>query len=160
MKTWQKKSRTNNKTSRTRINYRKKYIKTKNSFINYNGKKAYLTGDLGYIKNGILYCKGRKDNQIKFKGYRIELTDIEKNLQDLDYIDNAVAVANTNKEGKVLNVIAFVILKENTTKTELEIKKDLQEKIPEYMCPKIKIIKEIPLNVNGKCDKNRLLEEF
>lgn len=133
---------------------------SKNSFINYNGKKAYLTGDLGYIKNGILYCKGRKDNQIKFKGYRIELTDIEKNLQDLDYIDNAVAVANTNKEGKVLNIIAFVRLKENTTKTELEIKKDLQEKIPEYMCPKIKIIKEFPLNANGKCDKKRLLEEF
>ena len=133
---------------------------SKNLFINYNGKKAYLTGDLGYIKNGILYCKGRKDNQIKFKGYRIELTDIEKNLQDLDYIDNAVAVANTNKEGKVLNIIAFVILKKNTTKTELEIKKDLQKKIPEYMCPKIKIIKEFPLNANGKCDKKRLLEEF
>lgn len=133
---------------------------SKNSFINYNGKKAYLTGDLGYIKNGILYCKGRKDNQIKFKGYRIELTDIEKNLQDLDYIDNAVAVANTNKEGKVLNIIAFVILRENITETELEIKKDLQKKIPEYMCPKIKIIKEFPLNANGKCDKKRLLEEF
>lgn len=133
---------------------------SKNSFINYNGKKAYLTGDLGYMKNGILYCKGRKDNQIKFKGYRIELTDIEKNLQDLDYIDNAVAVANTNKEGKVLNIIAFVILRENITETELEIKKDLQKKIPEYMCPKIKIIKEFPLNANGKCDKKRLLEEF
>lgn len=133
---------------------------SKNSFINYNGKKAYLTGDLGYIKNGILYYKGRKDNQIKFKGYRIELTDIEKNLQDLDYIDNAVAVANTNKEGKVLNIIAFVILRENITETELEIKKDLQKKIPEYMCPKIKIIKEFPLNANGKCDKKRLLEEF
>lgn len=133
---------------------------SKNSFINYNGKKAYLTGDLGYMKNGILYCKGRKDNQIKFKGYRIELTDIEKNLQDLDYIDNAVAVANTNKEGKVLNIISFVILRENITETELEIKKDLQKKIPEYMCPKIKIIKEFPLNANGKCDKKRLLEEF
>lgn len=133
---------------------------TKNSFINYNGKKAYLTGDVGYIKNGILYYKARKDTQIKFKGYRIELTDIEKNLQNLDYIDNAIAVANTNKEGKVLNIVAFVMLKENTIKTELEIKKDLQEKIPEYMCPKIKIIKEIPLNANGKCDKKRLLEEF
>ena len=133
---------------------------TKNSFINYNEKKAYLTGDLGYIKNGILYYKARKDTQIKFKGYRIELTDIEKNLQNLDYIDNAIAVANTNKEGKVLNIVAFVMLKENTIKTELEIKRDLQEKIPEYMCPKIKIIKEIPLNANGKCDKKRLLEEF
>ena len=130
------------------------------SFIKYKGKKAYLTGDLGYIKKGILYYKTRKDTQIKFKGYRIELTDIEKNLQELDYIENAVTVAKSNKEGKVLNIIAFVILKENTTKTELEIKKDIQKKIPEYMCPKIKIIEKIPLNANGKCDKKRLLEEF
>ena len=58
----------------------------KKSFFEYNGEKAYATGDLGYIKNNMLYCKGRKDKQIKFKGYRIELTDIEKNLQELEYI--------------------------------------------------------------------------
>ena len=77
---------------------------TNNSFIQYNGEKAYLTGDLGYIKNGILYYKARKDKQIKFKGYRIELTDIENNLQELDYIDRAIAIANKNKENKVLNM--------------------------------------------------------
>ena len=61
---------------------------------------------------------------------------------------------------KVLNIIAFVSLKENIIKTELEIRQDLLKKIPEYMCPKIKIIKEFPLNSNGKCDEKRLVEEF
>lgn len=131
-----------------------------NSFFEYNGKKAYLTGDLGYIKNGMLYYKARKDKQIKFKGYRIELTDIEENLQELDYIDKAVVIRNANDDDKILNIIAFVSLKENVTKTELEIIQDLQKKIPEYMCPKIKIIKDFPLNTNGKCDEKRLLEEF
>lgn len=133
---------------------------TNNSFIQYNGEKAYLTGDLGYIKNGILYYKARKDKQIKFKGYRIELTDIENNLQELDYIDRAIAIANKNKENKVLNIIAFVTLKDNINKSELQIKKDLQKKIPEYMCPKIKIVNNFPLNKNGKCDEKKLLEEF
>lgn len=131
-----------------------------NSFFEYNGKKAYLTGDLGYIKNGMLYYKSRKDKQIKFKGYRIELTDIEENLQELEYIDKAVAIRNANEDDKVLNIIAFVSLKENVTKTELEIIQDLQKKIPEYMCPKIKIIKDFPLNTNGKCDEKKLLGEF
>lgn len=133
---------------------------TNNSFIQYNGVKAYLTGDLGYIKNGILYYKGRCDKQIKFKGYRIELTDIENNLQTLDYIGKAVVIANKNKENKVLNIIAFVTLKENIKKSELEIKQDLQRKLPEYMYPKIKIISSFPLNKNGKCDEKKLLEEF
>lgn len=131
-----------------------------NYFFEYNGEKAYLTGDLGYMNNGILYYKARKDKQIKFKGYRIELTDIEQNLQELDYIDKAVVINNVNTDNKVLNIIAFVSLKENESKNELEIIQDIRQKLPEYMCPKIKIIKDFPLNINGKCDEKRLLEEF
>ena len=138
------------------------YVKNTKSkaFIEYNGEKGYLTGDLGYIKNGILFYEARKDRQIKYKGYRIELSDIEKNLQSIDYIDKAVTVANTNKEEKVLGIISFVILKENSSKTELEIKKDLKNKVPEYMCSQIKIVKEFPLNQNGKCDTKKLLENL
>ena len=131
-----------------------------NPFINYNNKKAYLTGDLGYIKDNILYYVERKDKQIKFKGYRIELSDIEKNLQELKYIEKAVVVAKKNNENKVQNIIAFVKVKENENKTELQIKTDILNKIPSYMCPKIKIVKEFPINKNGKCDEKKLLEEL
>lgn len=130
------------------------------SFMEYDGKKAYLTGDLGYMKNNILYYKARNDKQIKFKGYRIELTDIEMNLQNFSYIDNAVVLAKKNNDHKILNVIAFVRLKQNITKTELEIRNDLHQKLPEYMCPKVRIVKQLPLNRNGKCDEQKLLEEF
>ena len=131
-----------------------------NSFIQYNGRKAYLTGDLGYIRNGILYYKARKDKQIKFKGYRIELADIEQNLQQLNYIDKTVVVAKKGKDDKVLNIISFIKLKENVVKTDKEIREDLQTKMPEYMCPRIKIVKEFPINKNGKCDEKKLLEEY
>lgn len=131
----------------------------KEAFIIYNKKKAYLTGDLGYIKDGNLYCIGRKDKQIKYKGYRIELQDIEKNIYELSYIDKAVVVAKA-KDNKVNKIIAFVKLKEDINKTTLEIKTELQKKIPDYMCPTIKIIDEFPLNQNGKCDEKKLLEEY
>ncbi len=130
------------------------------SFFEYNGKKAYLTGDLGYIKDGMLYYKARKDKQVKYKGYRIELSDIEENLQKLSYIDKAVAVKNINKDGKVVNIIAFVSLKENVSKSEFDITQDILKKVPQYMCPKIKIVKDFPLNANGKCDEKKLLENF
>lgn len=130
-----------------------------NPFINYNNKKAYLTGDLGYIKNNILYYIERKDKQVKFKGYRIELSDIENNLQELNYIEKTVVIAKKNKENKVQNIIAFVKVKENEIKTELQIKSDISNKLPSYMCPKITIVKEFPINQNGKCDEKKLLEE-
>lgn len=136
------------------------YLNTENkSFIQYKNQKAYLTGDLGYIKNKVLYYKSRKDSQIKFKGYRIELADIEKNLEELNYIEKAVVVTKINEDNKVTNIIAFVKLRENIEIKESVINKDLQIKIPEYMRPKIKIIKEFPINKNGKCDKKKLLEE-
>ena len=127
-----------------------------NSFIRYKGKKAYLTGDLGYLKNEILYYKQRKDKQIKYKGYRIELSDIENNLLKLKYIEKAVVVAKKNEEGKVKNILAFV----KTCEEMEKIKKDLKKRLPEYMIPKIKIVDKFPLNSNGKCDEKKLLEEF
>lgn len=129
------------------------------AFIEYQGKKGYLTGDIGYIDNGILFYVSRKDSQIKFKGYRIELQDIEENLQTLKYLEKAVVVLDNNNE-KNFKIVAFVKLKDGIAKTKLEIKKDLLLKIPEYMCPIINIVDNIPINNNGKCDKNKLLEEY
>ena len=131
-----------------------------NSFLTFNGKKAYLTGDLGYIENNILYYIARKDTQIKYKGYRIELSDIEKNLQSISYVEKAVVVAKKNAENKITDLFAFVKLYEGKNISEFQIKKDLQCMIPSYMCPKIKIIKEFPINKNGKCDSKKLLEDI
>lgn len=130
----------------------------KKSFIIYNGENGYLTGDIGYIKNGNLYYQDRKDKQIKYKGYRIELLDIEENLYKLGYLEKVVVVAKKNKENKVIKIIAFVKLKYNIKKTENEVRKEIKNKLPEYMCPNIKIIEEIPLNRNGKIDEKILIQ--
>jgi len=131
--------------------------KTKeNSFVEYNEQRAYLTGDLGYLKDGNLYYHSRKDNQIKYKGYRIELLDIENNLYNLNYFEKVKVLAKISDENTVTKLIAFVKLKPNIKKTEIEIKRDLESKIPEYMRPSIKILEEFPINNNGKTDVEAL----
>ena len=126
------------------------------SFITYKGEKAYLTGDLGYMKNGLVYYKERKDKQIKYKGYRIELSDIENNIQQLKYVEKTVVVAKKDDSGKIISIFAFI----KTDETINKIKQDLKTKLPDYMMPKIKLIDSFPMNSNGKCDEKKLLEEL
>jgi len=127
-----------------------------NSFMKYNEKKAYLTGDLGFLKNGILYCIGRKDNQVKYRGYRIELSDIENNFYNLEYVDKVKVITKLSKNNVITKLIAFLKLKEGIELSEGEIKNDISKKVPSYMVPTIKIIEEMPLTNNGKIDINKL----
>ncbi len=131
---------------------------SKEVFIEYKGKKSYLTGDLGYKNNGKFYCLGRKDKQIKYKGYRIEISEIENILNKIEFIEKAVVVADANDNGKVNKIIAFIKENENCTKNSKEIKQIIKKYLPEYMIPVIRIIKQIPLNINGKIDTKKLLE--
>ena len=56
----------------------------------------------------------------------------------------------------MIKLIAFVKLKNNINKTEIEIKKELASRLPEYMRPSIKILEEFPINNNGKTDIAKL----
>lgn len=130
------------------------------SFIKYNNRNGYLTGDIGYIENGLLYYVSRKDTQIKYKGYRIELLDIEENLYKLGCFERVEIIGLKDNNKNVSKILAFVKLKNRINVSEREIRKELKNKLPEYMCPVINITDEFPLNNNGKCDKNKLLEEY
>lgn len=119
-----------------------------------NGINCYKTGDLGYIRNNKLYITGRKDNQIKYKGYRIELHDIENNiLQIKDVIDCAV-IAKYDENNIVKILKAFVVSK---NKDSNYIKEKLKTMLPNYMIPKsIVILDKLPVNLNGKIDRKAL----
>ena len=127
-------------------------------FIDFNGKKGYLTGDLGFLKNNILYYVGRKDEQIKYKGYRIELQDIENNIYSLNYVEKVKVIPKYSSNNIVIKLIAFIQIKSGFQVLEEEMKKDLSNIIPEYMIPSIKIVDEMPINNNGKIDINKLKE--
>lgn len=125
-------------------------------------KRYYKTGDLGYLKNNVLFYSGRKDFQIKFDGYRIEIEDIESNIMKIHYIEKAVVIPIKDEE-KVSSLTAVVTLNKIFPMDEFEvslmIKKDLNKSLPRYMIPKNIIInKLIPLNINGKVDRKAINE--
>ncbi len=123
-------------------------------FVTYKNKKAYLTGDIGYTKNGYLYFKCRKDRQIKYKGYRIELDDIEKNICNIDTVEKCAVVSRKNNE-KVVNLTAYVVLKED----DIRLKQKVSEILPKYMIPNIKIVEDLPINNNFKLDRKKIEEK-
>ena len=122
-----------------------------------NDINCYRTGDIGYIKDGMLFCKGRKDSQIKFKGYRIELNDIEYNINLIKGVKECAVVPKYNDNLVVKTIKAFVVVEENI---DIDyIKTELEKHIPIYMIPKsIKIIDKLPINQNGKIDRKALSE--
>ena len=70
---------------------------------------------------GLLLYGGRMDFQIKFNGYRIELEDVSQNLNKSRFIESAVAVPRYNKDYKVQNLLAYVILKERCFVSSLNV---------------------------------------
>lgn len=117
-------------------------------------KRMYRTGDLVRESDGFLYFKGRKDNQIKHMGYRIELEEIEHALMKLPCVDQAAVVYQRvgTAYGKIIGFVS--------SRTDLEektLQKGLGEYLPAYMLPsRIFVHRELPKNPNGKVDRQAL----
>jgi len=123
---------------------------TKDKFIVINNERAYLTGDLGYfIPDGRLKYVARNDNQIKLRGHRIELAEIEQCTQKYKGVDNCVVIV------KVINGIEHLVLYYSGKESNIEkIKEHLGSLLSFYMIPQI-IVKmpTLPINNNGKTDR-------
>ena len=122
----------------------------------YNGVTArcYFTGDLGYYgTDGLLYFSGRKDFQIKHMGHRIELEEIESAVEQVENVEKCCCIIDYRKN----KLTAFYL---GTAEKKL-IKKHLKENLPPYMIPHA-ILKtdKIPLNKNGKTDRNYFIHKL
>lgn len=118
------------------------------------GKRMYRTGDLVREEGGLLYFVGRKDNQIKHMGYRIELEEIERALAELPCINQA-AVIYERTNAAYGKLIAFAASSEGLN--EENILHQLAQSIPHYMLPnKLIMMQELPKNPNGKVDRHQL----
>ncbi len=118
-----------------------------------NNINCYKTGDIGFIKDDLLYIKGRKDDQIKYKGYRIELNDIEYNINKIDGVKDCAVIAKFDDNKIVKTIKAFVV----TDNTKEYIFSKLSELVPNYMLPKtVVIVDKLPVNSNGKIDRKAL----
>ena len=120
-------------------------------FFEYRGQKAYRTGDLGFCDaEGNLFFRGRKDNQIKINGQRIELSRIESALAEWSATEHWVAIS----DGKQLFAFA-----KSEKPYNLPEREQLQNWLPFYAIPHfIEFLPDFPLNKNGKVDRQKLLE--
>jgi amino acid adenylation domain-containing protein len=120
-----------------------------------NEKLMYKTGDQGrWLSNGRVEYIGRKDNQVKVRGYRIELEEIEATIKQCSHIDDAAVVLSIDQSGdKVLK--AFYVPK--SIFSEEELFSFLSQKLPSYMMPNsFNPLDKMPLTMNGKIDRQSL----
>jgi acyl-CoA synthetase (AMP-forming)/AMP-acid ligase II len=121
---------------------------------------GYHTGDLGYRdENGFLYVTGRKDNLLKVGGHRINPQEIEDAILATGLaVESAVVGLDDPLLGTRL--AAAVVVKEKTV-DHAALLNACSERLPKYKLPSlIEIVAKLPLNNNGKVDKNACLSLF
>ncbi|MCR5501093.1 MAG: amino acid adenylation domain-containing protein [Acetatifactor sp.] len=125
--------------------------KTKEVFIEFRGQRAYKTGDLARInKDGEIEYLGRKDFQVKIRGLRIELGEVEAILSEMKKIDICVA---SSVEGRYL----CLYYTSRADVTEQEVREYAREHLAHYMIPDLYVkLEEMPLTDNGKADRKAL----
>lgn len=106
----------------------------------------------------MIFFEGRRDTQIKIRGNRVDVSEVDKVVNQLDYVDKAaILVYHSSMVDQTL--VAFVTLK-NATKTQAEVEADLKSKLVGYMVPHVVILKQFPYLSNGKIDRQELLRMY
>lgn len=119
------------------------------------GQRLYRSGDLARITlSGDLEYLGRIDNQVKIRGHRIELGELENNLLQHTQVEAAVVVALQDEDED--SFLAAYYTSEGALSAK-ELKLDLQLRVPPYMVPSYFMrVPAIPLTSNGKIDRSKL----
>ncbi len=118
--------------------------------------KLYRTGDIArYLPDGNIEFLGRRDNQIKIRGFRVELEEIQHALQNITTVRAAaVEVEETSPGDKT--VVAYVVPAGEAISAEA-IREELLEKVPAFLAPaRIVLLEKLPLKPNGKIDRKEL----
>ena len=133
---------------------------TKEKFIDHPfilGERLYKTGDLGrWLDDGNIEFKGRKDHQVKIRGHRVELEEIETVLSKIKDLEQSVVIARTDKQG-AYQLVAYLVGNEGWDQSKVQ--SILANKLPDFMVPRIYVsLEKMPLTPNGKIDRKALPE--
>lgn len=121
------------------------------------GSRFYRTGDRAcYLADGTIEHLGRFDTQIKLRGFRIELEEIERVLERLDTV-RAAAVIISGEAEETKELVAYIVPQSGSTYMRENIQNMLRSILPEYMIPTtLVIIDTLPLTPNRKLDRKAL----
>lgn len=120
--------------------------------------RCYRTGDLVKLDdNGNFVYLGRRDQQVKIQGYRVELGEIEAALLRLEQVEEAAVVALQNS-AQAAFLKAFIVLRPGRAATAAEIVRHCAQHVPKYMIPEmIEVCEALPKTSTGKIDKKSLI---
>lgn len=113
----------------------------------------FKTGDVArYLSDGNLEFLGRNDRQIKLRGFRVELGEIEAVIEERSEVFRSVAIADS-RDGANARVIAYIVFQRGEYADATDIETWLRNKLPDYMVPSaIVILDEFPVTARGKLD--------
>ena len=133
--------------------------KTDQAFIQHIGlgERLFATGDrVRYLANGALECLGRDDRQIKIRGMRVSLDDIESQLRQIPTVTQAAAICKLSKR-RGMQIVAYV--KASQSVESRWIRDRLSRLLPTHMVPTHYVqLETLPLLSNGKIDRSSLPE--
>jgi len=122
-------------------------------------QRIYRTGDFGRrLPNGCFVHLGRKDFQVKIRGNRVEIAEVEAALLSCAQIKEAAVIAKNDTSGDQ-KLIAYLVRSGTSLITESDIRRVLEAKLPAYMVPTIYVfLEKLPVTGIGKVDKRALPE--
>ena len=125
----------------------------------FEGEILYRSGDIAYRnKDGELVYLGRCRDEIKLRGYRISLFEIENKIRSSGLVENVIVRILKNQSGSSI-ICAYLKMKRKDVQEQL--KQYLEECLPDYMLPEYYLyLDEFPINENGKLDEGRLPSPF
>jgi amino acid adenylation domain-containing protein len=121
------------------------------------GARLYRTGDLArHLPGGDIEFLGRRDQQVKVRGFRVELGEVEAVLGSHHAVREAVVTAY-GREADDRRLAAYVVPRQDPAPSADGLQSYLREHLPEYMIPtSFAMLEELPLTPNGKIDRNAL----
>jgi len=128
-----------------------------NPFNGNGGDRLYKSGDrVRYREDGNIEFLGRVDNQVKVRGHRIELGEVEAVLQQYPEIAECVVAAREDVAGDP-KLVAYIVPKRAGQTFDGELKSFLRLLLPDYMLPSAYVVMDaLPLSPNGKIDRDAL----
>ncbi|HET7624546.1 MAG TPA: amino acid adenylation domain-containing protein [Verrucomicrobiae bacterium] len=119
--------------------------------------RLYKTGDIArYRADGKIECLGRSDSQIKLRGHRIDLGEIESTMRKFPGIRDALVALHENS-AREKNLFAYLICADGVLLNTDELRRVLKEKLPDYMVPSgFVTLEKFPMTPNGKVNRNAL----
>ncbi len=139
-------------------------------FVAEDGRRGFRTGDLGQMDaDGLLFCRGRMDDQIKLNGYRIELAEIDEALHGLPGVEGGACAVLRRPDGTAVRLIGFVAgaASDQADARFLEAdalsgwKDRLAQRLPPYMVPsELVACAALPMSNNHKIDRKKLIDIY